>query len=265
MRYHLLVITLLGTIFLAACGGATSEPVAENTAPTNDTEAEAATAEPTEMPAEEETPTEVPEAPTEAPTTEATEEPTAEPVAEARTFQIVPEETEASYDVQEQFLEQDLPIRAIGLTNVVEGEFQFTTGDELSGEVSRITVDLRTLTSDSERRDQAIRGRWLESDTYPFAEFVSTEVQNMPESYTEGEEVTFTLVGDMTIREITQPVTFEVRGVLEGDRVTGTATTFILMEDFGFEPPAIAGVLTVEDGVDITVNFTAMEVPDTQE
>ncbi|MEM8535076.1 MAG: YceI family protein [Chloroflexota bacterium] len=262
MRYHLFVITLLGAIFLAACGNGTSEPVAESTALTDDTTAEAATSEPTEMPEEEDVPT---EAPIEEPATEPTEEPTAEPVAEARTFQIVPEETEASYDVQEQFLEQDLPVRAIGVTNVVEGEFQFTTGDELSGEVSRMTVDLRTLTSDSERRDGAIRDRWLESNTYPFAEFVSTEVQNMPESYTEGEEVTFTLVGDLTIREVTQPVTFDVRGVLEGDRVTGTATTFILMEDFGFEPPAIAGVLTVEDGVDIAVNFTAVEVSDTQE
>jgi hypothetical protein len=33
------------------------------------------------------------------------------------------------------------------------------------------------------------------------------------------------------------------------------------MKDFGFDPPSIAGMLTVQDGVTITVNFTAKEAP----
>ena len=63
----------------------------------------------------------------------------------------------------------------------------------------------------------------------------------------------------MTIREVTKPVTFDVRGKLEGDTITGTATTQILMKDFGFDPPSIGGMLTVQDGVTVTVNFTAKE------
>ena len=94
-----------------------------------------------------------------------------------------------------------------------------------TGEVTEITVDLRTLTSDKNRRDQRIREQWLESNTYPYATFVSTELQGGPESYTEGEEVSFKLVGDMTIREQTRPVTWDVTAKLEGDTVTGTATT----------------------------------------
>jgi polyisoprenoid-binding protein YceI len=179
--------------------------------------------------------------------------------AGARTFQIVPEQTEASYEVQEQFLSRALPNKAIGKTNAVTGEFQFSTDGQPNGEVTKITVDLRTLTSDSSRRDGRIRTQWLESETYPFAEFTSTEVQGLPASYTEGQEVSFKLVGDMTIREVTRPVTFEVVGKLQGDTVTGTATTQILMKDFGFDPPSIAGMLTVEDGVTIKVDFTAKE------
>ena len=73
-------------------------------------------------------------------------------------------------------------------------------------------------------------------------------------------EVSFKLIGDMKIRDVTRPVTFDVTGKLAGDTIAGTATTKIMMKDFGFEPPSIAGVLTVQDGVTIKVNFTAKQV-----
>lgn len=179
--------------------------------------------------------------------------------AGTRVFRIVPDQTEASYEVQEQFLSRDLPNMAIGKTSKVEGEFQFSLNGQPSGQVTKFTVDLRTLTSDESRRDNRIRRQWLESEKYPFAEFVSTEAQNLPASYTEGQEVNFKLAGNLTIREITRPVTFDVTGKLTGDTVTGTASTQIMMKDFGFDPPSVAGMLTVKDGVTIKVNFTAKE------
>src|SRR5262245_43914256 len=148
---------------------------------------------------------------------------------------------------------------AIGKTNTVEGEFQFSLNGQPTGQVTKFTVDLRTLTSNESRRDNRIRRQWLESEKYPFAEFVSTATQNLPASYAEGQEVNFKLVGNLTIREITRPITFDVTGKLIGDTVTGTAATQIMMKDFGFDPPSVAGMLTVKDGVTIRVNFTAKE------
>ena len=194
-----------------------------------------------------------------APPTAAAAAPAAALPAGTRTFRVVPDQTEASYEVQEQFLSRDLPNMAIGKTSTVEGEFQFSLNGQPNGKVTKFTVDLRTLTSDESRRDNRIRRQWLESEQYPLAEFVSTETQNLPASYTEGQEVSFKLVGNLTIREITRPVTFDVTGKLVGDTVTGTAATQIMMKDFGFDPPSIAGMLTVKDGVTIKVNFTAKE------
>jgi polyisoprenoid-binding protein YceI len=125
--------------------------------------------------------------------------------------------------------------------------------------VTRMRVDLRTLQSDSPRRDNAIRGRWLESDTYPYADFVSTDALDVPTDYTEGNEVTFTLVGDMTIRDVTKSVTWTVVGVLQDGVVTGVATTSIVMSDFGVSPPNIANMIKVEDQADLRVNFVAVE------
>ena len=237
-----LAVTFAGAF--AACGSSTSQPAA---APT----ATPATVAPTTAPAD-------------APTAAASNAPAAAAApsgaaGSARTFTIVPEQTEASYQVQEKFLNRDLPNMALGKTNAVTGELQVSLDGKPSGKVTKISVDLRTLTSDQSRRDNRIRTQWLESEKYPFAEFTSTDVQGIPDSYTEGQEVSFKLTGDMKIRDVTKPVTFDVKGKLEGDTITGSATSKILMKDFGFDPPNVAGMLTVEDGVTVMINFTAKE------
>ncbi len=172
---------------------------------------------------------------------------------------IVPDQSEASYEVQEQFLSRDLPNQAIGNTNAVTGEFQFSLHGKPSGKVTNITVDLSKLTSDESRRDNRIRTQWLESSKFPNAVFTSTDAQGLPETYTEGQDVSFKLTGNMTIRDVTKPVTFDVTGKLVGDTITGSATSQILMKDFGIDAPSIAGMLTVKDGVTIKLNFTAKE------
>jgi polyisoprenoid-binding protein YceI len=235
---------------LAACGAAaTSAPTASESA----TPASAVVA---SAPSSTDAPVPATAAPT---ATAATQDTTVQADDDVRTFAIVPDQTEASYTVQEQFLNRDLPTTAVGTTNAVEGQFQFTADDQPSGQVTKITVDLRTLTSDSTMRDNRIRSQWLESDTYPFAEFVSTGAQNLPASYTAGQEVSFTLLGNLTIHGITRPATFDVTGTLEGNTVKGTATTTLKMTDFGFEPPSVAGILTVEDNVTVALNFSAVE------
>ena len=63
--------------------------------------------------------------------------------------------------------------------------------------------------------------------------------------------------GDLTIREVTKPATFDVTLKLEGGQLSGQAMTNFLMSDFGFGPISIAGVLNTEDKVAITFDFVA--------
>jgi polyisoprenoid-binding protein YceI len=185
----------------------------------------------------------------------------------ARTFVIVPEESEAAYIVAEEFLSgavqqlgQLLGLTdTIGRTRNVEGELVLdlsAANPLVSGE---FVVDLRTLTSDDSRRDNRIRNEWLESTRYPLAEFVATAVENFPASYSEGQTITFQLLGDMTIRETTQPVRFDVTATLTGNSITGTATAEMRMTDFGFNPPAMANLFTVADEFTVEITFTAQE------
>jgi polyisoprenoid-binding protein YceI len=179
--------------------------------------------------------------------------------AAARVFVIDGAQSSASYAVEEIFLSDNRLFTAVGVTNAVEGAFEVSSNGKPSGKVTRIRVDLRTLKSDSPRRDNAIRRQWLESDTYPYADFVSTGALNLPERYTEGAQVTFTLEGNMTVRDVTKPVDWTVVGTLQGNTITGEAKTVIKMSDFGFAAPDIGGVLKAEDEVALTVTFVAVE------
>ena len=182
--------------------------------------------------------------------------------ASQRVFAIVPEQSQAQYAVEEEFFGQAIPfVTAVGKTSAIDGS---VTLDFADGDVnianSTFTVDLSTLQSDSGRRDRAIRERWLESAKYPLATFVATGVESMPPDADFGKDVAFQVVGDMTIRDATKPLTWDMTAKVDGETLTGNASTFLYMKDFGFDAPDIAGILKVTDGVTVTVQFTAQEV-----
>jgi polyisoprenoid-binding protein YceI len=179
----------------------------------------------------------------------------------AKQFVIDTAQSSAQYAVNEVFLQENRPYHAVGTTNVVTGTFVVATEGVPAGKVTKIQVDLRALQSDSGRRDNAIRERWLESNTYPYAEFVSTNALNLPASYQPGSQVSFNLVGDMTIHGVTKSVEWLVDGTLTGDTVRGQATTTINMSDFGITAPNIANMIKVEDQVELLVQFVATAQP----
>ena len=196
-------------------------------------------------------------------------EPTVAPVAGGlRTFVIMPDESTASYIVDEEFFADALSkygINAgrqdtIGSTQQIQGQLQLNL-DDLAAALgdNSFTVDLSTLESDQGLRDGWLRRNGPQFGTYPQAAFVGTAIEGAPTSYTEGEEVNFTLIGDMTIREITQPATFDVTATLEGDTIRGTAIASMIMSSFGIEPPSFANTLTVKDEFRILVDFVAQE------
>lgn len=223
------------------------------------------------------TPTEAPTlapAPTEAPTTAPA--PTAAAATPAATsadanaapasagmvvFRIVREESQVTYEVGETFLNQNNRYAiAVGRTQQVNGEVRFDRANPRNSSVGTLTIDISTFTSDSPRRDNAIRDRWLESARYPLATFAPTAIEGLPETYTSGEEITLTITGDLTVREVTRPTTFTVTGAIDGETMRGVAETRIKMTDFGFQPPDIAGVLRAEDDVKISFSFVARPV-----
>src|SRR5690349_21589600 len=175
-----------------------------------------------------------------------------------RTFQIVPSQTTASYSVYENLIIQNKPNNdAIGTTHSVQGSFKIKTGTSPLVTSMNITVDLSTLQSDAQRRDDFIKQNALQTDQYPNATFVSVSTQDLPSTYTDGQTVHFQLTGNLTMHGATNKEVFDVEGKVVSKTITGTATSTIYMTDFGIQPPNLANIAIAQNKVVITLNFTA--------
>ncbi len=185
-----------------------------------------------------------------------------------RTFVVDPTGSTVSYLVDEEFFAgalSKLGIKAgladvVGSTQAVEGQLALNL-DDLSAPLggNHFTVDLTTLKTDQDRRDNWILGNGPEFNKYPLAEFTATDISGIPAAYNPGETIEFQLSGDLTIREVTKPVTFDVSATIDGDTLSGVATTRLLMSDFGIAPPSFANTLTVEDEFGLEITLTARE------
>ena len=175
-------------------------------------------------------------------------------------FQVAGDNSLASYTTREKFFNQPSPIFVTGTTAAITGNLNLdrTTWQPAADPPSVITVDLRTLKTDSSRRDNAIRGRFLESDKYPLATFVLKQVAGVPQSYQEGTEVTVVLEGELTVREITKPVSWQGTAKLEGNTLTGkVGTSELKYADFGI-PQITIRILAVENWFKLDMELTAV-------
>jgi len=146
---------------------------------------------------------------------------------------------------------------AVGTTSAVRGEVIVNRARPAESRIGPVTVDISQFKSDSERRDNAIRERWLESARYPNAEFHPVAFSGLPARYTHGQEISFKVTGDLKIRDVVRRTTLDVRMRLNGNTLRGTAAGKILMTDFGFDPPSILGILRAENTVEIELRFVA--------
>jgi len=245
------MLVFLSLVFLlAACSSGTTPSVAPPAL-----QAEAATQVETVMPAA----TQVP-AGTEAPL--ANQDPAVTEAASAGTgakvYKLVPGESVLQYEVGETFLNQGNVFNlAVGRTPQVTGKITLDPSAPQNSSLGTITADISQFQSDSNRRDNAIRGRFLESSRFPTVTFKATGIEGLPATYQEGQEIAFKVNGDLTIRDTTKPVSFDVKAKLNSGTLSGEAVTTILMSDFGFGPISIASILNTEDQAKITLTFVA--------
>lgn len=176
-------------------------------------------------------------------------------VSPAKAYAVESANSAVRYRAEEQLVGKGAN-EAVGQTNAVIGTIYFDqSGMPLA--CSRIDADLRTLKSDEARRDNFLYNNTLETQQYPLATFILTSVQglNQPLGAT---EVTFTLIGDLTIHGVSKSVSWTATAKLDGGTITGHAATTFKMEDFNIEPPKVGPVLSLSDVVKLEVDLTAI-------
>lgn len=144
---------------------------------------------------------------------------------------------------------------AIGTTNAVIGTILIGE-DGTPLPCSRIDVDLRTLVTDESRRDGQIQ-KAMETDEFPLATFIVTEVQGIDGPLEEGVETELSLIGNLSIHGVEKQVTWKTIVTHADGSVTGTAETQVTFADFDIEKPVIGPVMSIEDEVGLTIDIVA--------
>lgn len=162
----------------------------------------------------------------------------------------------ARYLVREQLANLDFPIDAMGQTAQVSGSIVFDSNGQVVSESSRIVVDLASLTSDEDRRDNFLRTRSLESRDFPSAAFVVRQTPGLAWPLPSEGEASFQLVGDMTLHGITRPQTWEATAQFNDGGFTSQARTNFPFEYFNLEVPRVRILLSVENDIRLELELT---------
>lgn len=190
----------------------------------------------------------------------------AEVVAEAETsetesnelliYEIIPAQSEARFLIDE-VLRGD-PVTVVGVTDQVAGQVAFDFSNPSTSQVGVIQVNARTLVTDNEFRNRAIKNAILLTDDYEFVTFTPTEIIGLPESAAIGETYNFQMIGDLAVTDVTREVTFEVSATAVSEtQLQGMASTSVLYTDYELFIPDSPSVDTIDDAVRLEIDFVA--------
>ena len=164
--------------------------------------------------------------------------------------------TTARYKVTEQLAGINFPSDAVGTTQAITGAL-IVNPDGTFAAGSKITVDLRTITSDQGMRDNYVRTRTLETEKFPMMEVVPKKANGLTVPLASGSQaqVGFQLVTDVTLHGVTKEVTWNVVAVLGAQQVGGRATTTVDFATFNMTKPSLARLISVEDKIGLEIEF----------
>lgn len=173
-----------------------------------------------------------------------TEPPAAEDAPAGEGEWVATDASEFGYRVKEVLFGVDT--EAVGRSNQITGSITIGGTAVTSGS---FTVDVATIESDDGRRDNQFRGRIMNTAEFPDAVFTLTEPIELGVEAVEGAEATAQATGDLTLKGVTNTVTFEVQAKLENDRIGVLGSIPVVFEDYGIDNPSFGGITTEDNGV----------------
>ncbi len=164
----------------------------------------------------------------------------------------------ASYTVVERRGNSDETIT--GTSSVIAGDIVVDLTNRSNILVGEIVVNVEKFTSDSNLRDKRLRHDFLESTEWPFARFVTTAIDGLPEVSSDGDTVAITLHGNLTLKETTAAASFSGEVTVTESNITAKVSATVLGSDFGIGPINITGLARTNDEVVLTLDLVADRV-----
>jgi polyisoprenoid-binding protein YceI len=171
-------------------------------------------------------------------------------------YEIQPADSQASFTIDEVL--RGSPKTVVGTTDQVSGQIAFDSSDPSSAQVGTILIDARTLVTDDSSRNRVLNNQILSTDNYEYISFTTSQISGLPQAVTPGQPFTFQLSGDLTIRGVSKPATFDVTVTPAADgTLSGSATTTIQYSDWGISIPSVPFVASVGNQVVLQLSFDA--------
>ena len=133
---------------------------------------------------------------------------------------------------------------AVGRTPDVTGTLTLSGTQITSVE---LTANLQTLRSDDDRRDGQLGRQGIETDQFPQATFKLTTPIDLGSAPADGQTITTTASGELTLHGVTRTVQVPIDAQLSGDVVTVAGTIEIQFSDYEIDQPTSMIVLSIED------------------
>ena len=156
----------------------------------------------------------------------------------------VTDASELGYRIKEVLFGVDT--EAVGRTNQITGTM---TLDGTTLTAAEFTVDVTTITSDESRRDGQFHGRIMSTDEFPTATFVLTESLELGVESAQDVTVTTVATGDLTLRGVTNSVTFELTAKQDNGKIGVLGNIPVVFADYEIANPSTGGITTEGNGL----------------
>lgn len=176
----------------------------------------------------------------------------------ARRFAVVPARSQATIRVREQVAAVPAPGDAI-LTTGAFGGTLVLLADGTFAAGSLLAVDLDTLKSDSDLRDEWIKANTLNTRVFPRAEFTPSRVTGVPLPLPDSGEWDTTIEGTMKIHGIERPLAWPLKATRSAGEVRVRGATGFQFGDYGMAVPANRLILSVVDEVRLEIDVVARD------
>jgi polyisoprenoid-binding protein YceI len=152
------------------------------------------------------------------------------------------------YRVRERLASLSADSDAVGRTNAITGTATIAaSGSTLTVSTAEFSVDMTTIASDRQMRDNRLRNDGIQTDTFPTSTFKLTTPVTLPAEATSGAQVDATLHGDLTIHGVTRTVDIPAKAQLNGNLIQVLGSYAFPFADFGINAPNIGGFVAVQD------------------
>ena len=132
---------------------------------------------------------------------------------------------------------------AVGRTADVAGSIELS---DTALVAATVEVTMSTLRTDNSFRDGRIY-RALNTSEFPMAIFTLADPVELPAGLADGEAFSGSAEGDLTIKGVTNRVTFELQAQLVGEIIVAVGSSDVVFSDYGVTAPTAPIVVSVED------------------